>query len=290
MMQYQEQYTHFEQPAAIETDYCATTAPTTYWSTDCEYGTQSLLSGQPLNLDCEVYSPEAYYQPLKTEDLSWWSNSSSSPQAASPLYLDLQYVGSPVDSSAATTPPMVTSPYSVMSSPYASSDNSSQRSPTAFGMDYYPSPVSPPYYYADQPQSSSDLLISPCSDSSCGCTTQHSYPYYNTAPDSVPVSPLAVAPQPTQQSKTTVPTAVSLAADARPYSCYLCSRAFARKHDLQRHIRVHTGAKPYACLCCKKAFARTDALKRHLRMEESCRTSPEIQAMKFAGKRRYRNL
>ncbi|KAI9322388.1 hypothetical protein BX666DRAFT_1835972, partial [Dichotomocladium elegans] len=68
--------------------------------------------------------------------------------------------------------------------------------------------------------------------------------------------------------------------------CYLCSRAFARKHDLQRHIRVHTGAKPYACLCCKKAFARTDALKRHLRMEEACRTSPEIQAMKCAGKRR----
>ncbi|KAI8149827.1 hypothetical protein BJV82DRAFT_491945, partial [Fennellomyces sp. T-0311] len=52
----------------------------------------------------------------------------------------------------------------------------------------------------------------------------------------------------------------------RPYPCYLCTRAFARKHDLQRHIRVHTGAKPYACLCCKKAFARTDALKRHLRM------------------------
>ncbi|ORZ25643.1 hypothetical protein BCR42DRAFT_286719, partial [Absidia repens] len=51
--------------------------------------------------------------------------------------------------------------------------------------------------------------------------------------------------------------------DVRPYQCHICNRSFARKHDLQRHIRVHTGDKPYACLCCKKSFARTDALKRH---------------------------
>ncbi|KAI8343696.1 hypothetical protein BC941DRAFT_412060 [Chlamydoabsidia padenii] len=78
--------------------------------------------------------------------------------------------------------------------------------------------------------------------------------------------------------------------DIRPYQCQICERSFARKHDLQRHIRVHTGDKPYACLCCKKAFARTDALKRHLRMEDNCRTSPQIQAMKSSGKRRYKNL
>ncbi|OBZ85993.1 Regulatory protein MIG1 [Choanephora cucurbitarum] len=76
----------------------------------------------------------------------------------------------------------------------------------------------------------------------------------------------------------------------RPYSCHLCPRAFARKHDLQRHIRVHTGDKPYACPCCKKAFARTDALKRHLRVEEDCRKSQEVQAMKAAGRRRYKNI
>ncbi|CAO3698565.1 unnamed protein product [Rhizopus stolonifer] len=74
------------------------------------------------------------------------------------------------------------------------------------------------------------------------------------------------------------------------YDCTLCPRSFARKHDLQRHIRVHTGAKPYYCLHCEKSFARTDALKRHLRMEESCRMSPVIQALKNVGMRRYRNL
>ncbi|KAI7867896.1 uncharacterized protein EV154DRAFT_531596 [Mucor mucedo] len=76
----------------------------------------------------------------------------------------------------------------------------------------------------------------------------------------------------------------------KPFGCHICSRSFARKHDLHRHIRVHTGAKPYSCLSCAKSFARTDALKRHLRMEEHCRTSPVIQAMKDAGNRRYRNL
>lgn len=76
----------------------------------------------------------------------------------------------------------------------------------------------------------------------------------------------------------------------KKFACHICSRCFARKHDLQRHIRVHTGAKPYSCLSCSKSFARTDALKRHLRMEEQCRQSPVIQAMKETGNRRYRNL
>jgi hypothetical protein len=76
----------------------------------------------------------------------------------------------------------------------------------------------------------------------------------------------------------------------KPFECKVCRRPFARKHDLQRHVRVHTGVKPYACLHCKKSFIRTDALKHHLRAVEACRTSPIIQAMKESGDRRYRNL
>jgi hypothetical protein len=94
-------------------------------------------------------------------------------------------------------------------------------------------------------------------------------------------------------SKTTKSTTSArpvTATESRPYPCHLCRRAFARKHDLQRHVRVHTGDKPYVCPCCKKAFARTDALKRHLRMEDNCRSSQEVQAMKDTGRRRYRNL
>lgn len=79
-------------------------------------------------------------------------------------------------------------------------------------------------------------------------------------------------------------------ADSKPYDCKTCPRLFARKHDLQRHNRIHTGEKPYVCTCCNMAFARTDALKRHLRMEEQCRTSNQVQTMKGSGKRRYRKL
>ncbi|KAI8638513.1 hypothetical protein BD408DRAFT_314857, partial [Parasitella parasitica] len=49
----------------------------------------------------------------------------------------------------------------------------------------------------------------------------------------------------------------------RPHKCLYCTRAFSRRHDLERHVRVHTGIKPYHCPCCQKAFARSDARGRH---------------------------
>ena len=56
----------------------------------------------------------------------------------------------------------------------------------------------------------------------------------------------------------------------RPHQCTACPRAFARKHDLHRHFRTHTGVKPYMCAGCKKGFARTDARQRHWRMDLQC--------------------
>ncbi|KAF9922197.1 hypothetical protein FBU30_007715 [Linnemannia zychae] len=57
----------------------------------------------------------------------------------------------------------------------------------------------------------------------------------------------------------------------KSFSCHMCPRIFSRKHDLHRHIRVHTGSKPYVCTNCNKAFARTDALCRHYKVEDECR-------------------
>ncbi|KAI7883860.1 hypothetical protein K492DRAFT_112689, partial [Lichtheimia hyalospora FSU 10163] len=51
----------------------------------------------------------------------------------------------------------------------------------------------------------------------------------------------------------------------RVHPCPFCSRTFARRHDLERHTRVHTGIKPYVCPCCLKGFPRSDARGRHFR-------------------------
>jgi len=53
----------------------------------------------------------------------------------------------------------------------------------------------------------------------------------------------------------------------RPYVCSTCGAGFVRKHDLNRHEKVHTGIKNYKCPYCERAFSRNDALTRHLRVE-----------------------
>ncbi|MBW0485430.1 hypothetical protein O181_025145 [Austropuccinia psidii MF-1] len=49
-----------------------------------------------------------------------------------------------------------------------------------------------------------------------------------------------------------------------------CLQAFARRHDRDRHQRMHTGEKPYECPQCSKRFMRSDALNRHRLMEPRC--------------------
>ncbi|KAG0360503.1 hypothetical protein BGZ54_009494 [Gamsiella multidivaricata] len=53
----------------------------------------------------------------------------------------------------------------------------------------------------------------------------------------------------------------------RPFVCPAlhCTKAFSRKHDLQRHeASVHKGERNYKCPTCFKPFSRQDGLRRHL--------------------------
>lgn len=167
-------------------------------------------------------------------------------------------------------------------SPLPLTDYSSSSSPESYYM--YPtttSTTSPSANMSYAPLSPSDNTYSTPWPQPALLESPHHHYHHHHHPHGMPTSPAPGQLQPQDQD---------LRVELRPYLCPRCSRAFARKHDLHRHIRVHTGDKPYACVSCKKAFARTDALKRHLRIEQSCRESPEVQAMKCAGKRRYRNL
>ncbi|KAJ8656413.1 hypothetical protein O0I10_007981 [Lichtheimia ornata] len=68
------------------------------------------------------------------------------------------------------------------------------------------------------------------------------------------------------------------AGSSRAHPCPFCSRTFARRHDLERHTRVHTGIKPYVCPCCLKGFPRSDARGRHFRNEAACHFGPQVLA------------
>ncbi|KAG8187360.1 hypothetical protein JTE90_016910 [Oedothorax gibbosus] len=50
------------------------------------------------------------------------------------------------------------------------------------------------------------------------------------------------------------------------YSCITCSKSFAQKHNLTRHIKSHEIDTSYSCPICDKTYSRKDALDRHMKM------------------------
>ncbi|ORX88591.1 hypothetical protein K493DRAFT_200764, partial [Basidiobolus meristosporus CBS 931.73] len=55
----------------------------------------------------------------------------------------------------------------------------------------------------------------------------------------------------------------------REFLCILCSSTFKFKHDMERHIRRHTGENPYPCTHCAQGFYRSDTLTNHVKSKHS---------------------
>ncbi|XP_075526693.1 uncharacterized protein LOC142558444 [Dermacentor variabilis] len=49
----------------------------------------------------------------------------------------------------------------------------------------------------------------------------------------------------------------------KPFCCHLCPMTFTQKQSVSRHMRTHTGEKPYHCRFCPKACSDESNLKRH---------------------------
>lgn len=50
----------------------------------------------------------------------------------------------------------------------------------------------------------------------------------------------------------------------RPYKCSHCEASFVQRYRLVTHERIHTGEKPFACHYCGRTFARGDAVQSHI--------------------------
>uniref|UniRef100_A0A0K3CHU0 C2H2-type domain-containing protein n=1 Tax=Rhodotorula toruloides TaxID=5286 RepID=A0A0K3CHU0_RHOTO len=103
-------------------------------------------------------------------------------------------------------------------------------------------------------------------------STPQPHPRPPPLPSTSRLSPLTI-PSDSSPSSSTTTSPVSLAGSStlpptggvlpKKYVCEVCATAFARRNDLVRHFRGHTGETPFECRKCGAKFKRSDARKRH---------------------------
>ncbi|CAE7089885.1 unnamed protein product [Rhizoctonia solani] len=94
---------------------------------------------------------------------------------------------------------------------------------------------------------------------------------------SLPIIPLVVPssrrktpPAPSRRTRRPNKESPKSMVEDRKYQCDFCPVQMARLHDINRHMRIHTGVHPYACIGCGETFRRTDARTRHWCKQPEC--------------------
>ena len=56
-------------------------------------------------------------------------------------------------------------------------------------------------------------------------------------------------------------------------TCFICSKSFPRKSELELHMMIHNGVKPYACWKCNRKFTQRTSLRGHV---NRCGTKKQV--------------
>ncbi|XP_055021169.1 gastrula zinc finger protein XlCGF57.1-like [Boleophthalmus pectinirostris] len=65
--------------------------------------------------------------------------------------------------------------------------------------------------------------------------------------------------------------------DGIKHQCHFCEKKFRDKHNLKRHITVHTGEKPFSCTVCGRCFSQKETLRQHMGLHSRSKTEPRIR-------------